>query len=188
MAIEPAAAAEEIVPSKLTKSRKKAPKGEIALGQARVVANIIDGFNHLRAAHRAQQQHDRRLPIEDMASASAAAAPPESSSAAAAPRGRAPSRTQSNSRNDRTPEYRTKGGQLGMMDKRGRSATRTPAQTRDETPEFPLEGTVLISDVVANKKAKRNPQDIMRKHYKENRSHFRAKKKVTLPISKRRPT
>ena len=155
------------------------------MGQARVVANIIDGFNHLRAAHRAQVQADRRLPIEDMASASAAAAPPESSSAAAAPRGRAPSRTQSNSRNDRTPEYRTKGGQLGMMDKRGRSATRTPAQTRDETPEYPLEGSVLISDV-ANKRAKRNLQEIMRKHYKENRGHFRAKKKVTLPISKRR--
>ena len=82
------------------------PKGEIALGQARVVANIIDGFNQLRAAHRAQQQHDRRLPIEDMASASAAAAPsvPESSSATAAasapkskstaPRGRARTRAQ----------------------------------------------------------------------------------------------
>ena len=128
----------------------------------------------MRAAHRAQQQHDRRLPIEDQA-------------AAAAPRGRAPSRTQSSSRDDRTPEYRTKGGQLVMTDKRGRSANRTPAQVRDETPEFPLEGTVLISDI-ANKKAKRNPQEIMRKHYRENRSHFRAKKKVTLPISKRRPT
>ena len=138
-----------------------------------MVANIIDGFNHLRAAHRAQQQHDRRLPIEDQASA------------AAAPRGRAPSRAQSSSRDDKTPEYRTKSGQLVMTDKRGRSATRTPAQVRDETPEFPLEGTVLISDI-ANKKAKRNPQEIMRKHYKENRSHFRAKKKVTLPISKRR--
>ena len=144
-----------------------------------MVANIIDGFNHLRAAHRAQVQADRRLPIEDMASASAAAAP----------RGRAPSRAQSSSRDDKTPEYRTKGGQLVMTDgsKRGRSSTRTPAQGRDETPEFPLEGTVLISDI-ANKKAKRNPQEIMRKHYKENRGHFRAKKKITLPISKRRPT
>ena len=56
------------------------------MGQARLVANLIDGFNQVCVAHRAQQQHDRRLPIEDMASASAAAAPPESSSAAAAPK------------------------------------------------------------------------------------------------------
>ena len=97
MAIEPAATpAEEVVPSKLTQSRKKAPKSEVGLAQARLVANLIDGFNQVRAAHRAQVQADRRLPIEDMASASAAAAPPESSSAAAAPkkstaqRGRSP--------------------------------------------------------------------------------------------------
>ena len=71
-----------------------------------MVANIVDGFNHLRAAHRAQQHHDRRLPIEDMGSASAAAAPPESYSAAAAaapkkstaPRGRARTRAQSSNK------------------------------------------------------------------------------------------
>ena len=126
----------------------------------------------------AQVQNDRRLSIEDQATA------------AAATRGRAPSRAQSNNlRDDRTPEYMTMGGQLVMTDgsKRGRSSTRTPAQGRDETPEFPIEGTVLISDI-ANKKAKRNPQESMRKHYKENRRHFRAKKRITLPISKRRPT
>ena len=178
MAIEPAATApprEGIVPSKLTKSKKNVPTTEAGLAQARLVANLIDEIQkQVRAAHRAQQQADRRLPIEDQA-------------ATVAPRGRAPSRAQSNSRDDKTPEYRTKGGQLVMTDKRGRSATRTPAQVRDETPEFPLEGTVLISDI-ANKKAKRNPQEIMRKHYKEKRGHFQAKKKITLPISKRRPT
>ena len=196
--------AEEIVPSKLTHSRKKAPTSEAGLAQARLVANLIDGFQQVRAAHRAQVQADRRLPIEDQASASAAAAPrvPESSSAsaaaapatpkgssssaakgksasAAAPRGRASSRT--------PPSKEDVAGQLTDVSKRGRSSTRTPAQGRNETPEFPLEGTVLISDI-ANKKAKRNPQEIMRKHYKENRGHFRAKKKITLPISKRRPT
>ena len=55
--------------------------------------------------------------------------------------------------------------------KRGRSATRTPAISgRDETPEFPLEGSMLISDIanIANKKAKRSgPQKLMRNHYRE---------------------
>ena len=169
------------------------------------MANLIDGFQQVRAAHRAQVQADRRLPIENQASASAAAAPrvPESSSAsaaaapaapkgssssaakgksasAAAPRGRASSRT--------PPNKEDVAGQLTDVSKRGRSSTRTPAQGRDDkTPEIPLEGTVLIS-VIANKKATQNPQEIMRKHYKENRGHFRAKKKITLPTSKRRPT
>ena len=50
------------------------------------MANLIDGFNQVRASHRAQQQHDRRLPIEDQASASVAAAPsvPDSNSASTA--------------------------------------------------------------------------------------------------------
>ena len=80
MAIEQPAAspAEEVVPSKLTQSRKKAPKSEVGLAQARLVANLIDGFNQVRAAHRAQVQADTRLPIEDQASASAAAAPESS--------------------------------------------------------------------------------------------------------------
>ena len=194
MAIEPAATAppaEDIVPSKLTKSREKVPKSEAGLVQARFVANLIDGFQQVRAAHRAQQQHDRRLPMEDQASAAAApdsssasaAAAPKSKSASAAPRGRASSRTPPS----RLPEQ--KAGQLIMTDvsKRGRSSTRTTAQGRDETPDVPLEGTVSISDI-ANKRAKRTPQEIMRNHYKENRRHFRTKKKITLPISKRRPT
>ena len=46
-AIQPASTAppaEELVPSKLTKSRKNVPKGEAGLAQARLVANLIDGF------------------------------------------------------------------------------------------------------------------------------------------------
>ena len=129
----------------------------------------------MRAAHRAQQQADRPLPIKDEPST-------------VVPRGRERSYAQSSSRDGKTPEYTTNGGQLVMTDggKRGRSSTLTPAQVRDETPEFPFEGTVLVSDVAGNKKATRNPQETMRKHYKENRGHFRAKKKITLPISKRR--
>ena len=43
MAIEPAAPpTEEVVPSKLTKSRKKVPKSEAGLAQARLVATLID--------------------------------------------------------------------------------------------------------------------------------------------------
>ena len=45
MAIEPAATApptEEVVPSKLTTSRKKVPKSEAGLAQARLVANLND--------------------------------------------------------------------------------------------------------------------------------------------------
>ena len=100
MAIEPAASP-EVVPSKLTQSRKKAPKNEAGLAQARLVANLIDGYQPVRAAHRAQQQADRRLPIEDQA-------------AVAAPRGRTPSRAQSsNLRDDKTPEYRAKGRAIG---------------------------------------------------------------------------
>ena len=125
------------MPSKLTKSRKKVPKGEAGLAQARLVAKLIDGFQQVRTAHRAQQQADRRLPIEDQA-------------AAAAPRGRAPSRAQSSSlRDDRAPEYRTKGGQLVMTDanKRGRSRDPGESRDRDATPEYPIEGTVLLSDI-----------------------------------------
>ena len=150
MAIEPAAPpAEEVVPSKLTKSRKKVPKSEAGLAQARLVANLIDGFQQVRAAHRAQQQADRRLPIEDQA-------------ATVAPRGRAPSRAQSSSRDDKTPEYRTKGGQLVMTDgsKRGRSRDPGESRDRDATPEYPVEGTVLLSDF--NKKARTTPQAILR--------------------------
>ena len=125
MAIEATAApTEEVVPSKLTQSRKKAPTSEVGLAQARLVANLIDGFNQVRAAHRAQVQADRRLPIEDMASASAAAAPsvPDSSSAAAAaapkkstptaPRGRARTRAQGNSsKGNKTKELNTTDGE-----------------------------------------------------------------------------
>ena len=99
MAIEPAATApatEEIVPSKLTTSRKKVPKSEAGLAQATLVANLIGGFREVRAAHRAEVQAGRRLPIEDQA-------------AATAPRGRAPSRAQSGARDGKTPEYTTKG-------------------------------------------------------------------------------
>ena len=148
-------------------SRKKAPKSEAGLAQARLVANLIDGFREVRNAHRAQQQADRRLAIGDQA-----------------PRGRTSTRIES--RRDDTSPRPEKSVQLPLTDKRGRSSSRTPAQTRDETPEFPLEGTVLVSDI-SNKKAKRNPQEIMRKHYQQNRRHFRPKKKITLPISKRRP-
>ena len=110
MAIQnaPAAAEEEIVPSKLKVSRKKAPKSEAGQAQARLVAGLIDGFREIRSAQRAQQQNDRRLAIEDQS--------------AAATRGRTSSRAQS-SRDDKTPEYTTKGGQLVMTDasKRGHS-------------------------------------------------------------------
>ena len=124
------------------------------------MANLIDGFREVRVAHRAQVQNDRRPPIEDQA-------------AAAAPRGRAPSRTQSSSRDDKTPEYRTKGGQLVMADasKRGRSRDPGESRDRDETPEYPIQGAVLISDI-SNKKAKRTPQDIMRAHHRQNRRHI----------------
>ena len=43
--------AEEIVPCKLTQSRKKAPKSEAGLAQARLVANLVDGFQQVREAH-----------------------------------------------------------------------------------------------------------------------------------------
>ena len=132
MAIQ--APAEEVVPSKLKTSRKKAPKSEAGLAQARLVANLIDGFREVRNAHRAQQQADRRLAIEDQA-----------------PRGRTTSRTQ-RIRDDQTPEYTTKGGQLVMNDasKRGRSRPKT----RDETPECPTGGTGLISDISNKKNSK----------------------------------
>ena len=106
MAIDnaPAAEAEEIVPSKLKTSRKKAPKSEAGLAQARLVANLIDGFREVRNAHREQLQNDRRLSIEDQA--------------AATTRGRAPTRSlpQSRAQSDKTPEYTSKGGQLVMTD------------------------------------------------------------------------
>ena len=173
MAIQNAPAAEEIVPSQLKVSRKKAPKSEAGQAQARMVAGLIDGFREIRDAQRAQQKNDRRLAIEDQS--------------AAAARGRTPSRARS-SRDDKTPEYTTKGGQLVMTDapKRGRSTSRSAPGGRDDaTPEYPIEGTVLISDI-ANKKAKRTPHEIMRKHHQQNPDHLRPRKKTTLPIMKRK--
>ena len=173
MAIQnaPAAEAEEIVPSKLKTSRKKAPKSEVGLAQARLVANLIDGFREARAAQREQMQNDRRLSIEDQAAA------------AAAPRGRPPtrSRPQSRAQSDKTPEYTSKDGQLVMTDasKRGRSRGQSEGRDRDVTPEYPLEGTVLLSE--GFKKAKRTPQEIMRTHLRKKKQHFRARKKPILP-------
>ena len=127
----------------------------------------------MRTAHRAQQQADRRLPIEDPA-------------AAAAPRGRAPSRAESNNlRDDRTPEYRTMGGQLVMKEKRGRSRDPGESRDRDATPEYPVEGTVLISDF--KKKARTTPQGIMRKLFKKIYKRLRPKRKPTLPTTRRPP-
>ena len=160
MAIQnaPAAEAEEIVPSKLKTSRKKAPKSEAGLAQARLVANLIDGFREARAAHREQVQNDRRLSIEDQA---------------AATRGRPPtrSRPQSRAQSDKTPEYTSKGGQLVMTDanKRGRSRGQSEGRDRGATPEYPTEGTVLLSE--GFKKAKRTPQEIMRTHLGK-KQHF----------------
>ena len=140
-----------------------------------MVANIIDGFNQLRAAHRAQQQHDRRLPIDDMASSSAAAAPsvPESSSAAAAasaptskstaPRGRARTRAQ---------------GSKGNKTKDTTDGERERSRDRDATPEFPRENTVLLSDF---KRATKTPQEIMRDHFKKNYEHLRPHPKTPIP-------
>ena len=166
MAIEnaPAAGAEEIVPSKLKTSRKKAPKSEAGLAQARLVANLIDGFREARAAHREQVQNDRRLSIEDQA---------------AATRGRPPTRSRAQSRDDKTPEYT--GGQLVMTDasKRGRSRSQSESRDRDVTPEYPIEGTVLLSE--GFKKAKRTPREIMRNHFGKNKHHLRTRKKPILP-------
>ena len=148
---------EEVVPSKLKMSRKKAPTSEAGLAQARLVANLIDGFREVRNAHRAQQQADRRLAIEDQA-----------------PRGRTSTCTESR-RGDTSPRPE-KSLQLPLADKRGRSSSRTPAQTRDGTPEFPVEGTETISDI-SNKKAKRTPQEIMRKHHQHKRDHLRPRQK-----------
>ena len=130
---------------------------------------MIDGFREVRAAHPAQVQNDRRLPIEDQA-------------AATAPSGRAPSRAQSSSRDDKTPEYTTKGGQLVMADagKRGSSRNQSESRDRDATPEYPLEGTVLLSDF--NKKARRTPQDIMRNQLKKNKHHLRPKRNPHSPL------
>ena len=147
MAIQnvPAAETEEIVPSKLKTSRKKAPKSEVGLAQARLVANLIDGFREVRNAHREQLQNDRRLSIEDQA--------------AATTRGRAPTRSlpQSRAHSDKTPEYTSKGGQLVMTDasKRGRSRGQSESRDRDATSEYPIEGTVLLSEGF-NKKAKKH--------------------------------
>ena len=107
-----AAEEEEVVPSKLKSSRKKAPKSEAGQAQARMVGALIDGFREIRDAQRAQQKHDRRLAIEDQS--------------AAAARGRTSTRARS-SRDDKTPEYTTKGGQLVMTDapKRGRQTSRS---------------------------------------------------------------
>ena len=143
MAIQnvPAAAeAEEIVPSKLKTSRKKqAPKSEAGLAQARLVANLIDGSREVRNAHREQLQNDRRLSMEDQAAATRGKAPTRS-----LPQSRAESRAQS----DKTPEYTSKGGQLVMTDasKRGRSRGQSEGRDRDATPEYPIEGTVLLSE------------------------------------------
>ena len=150
MAIQnvPAAEAEEIVPSNLKTSRKKAPKSEVGLAQARLVANLIDGFREARNAHREQLQNDRRLSIEDQAAATRGRAPTRS-----LPQSRAQSRAQS----DKTPEYTSKGGQLVMTDasKRGRSRGQSESRDRDATPEYPIEGTVLLSEGF-NKKAKKH--------------------------------
>ena len=150
---------EEVVPSKLKMSKKKAPKSEAGLARARLVANLIEGVREIRDAQRAQQKEDQRLAIEDQAA-------------------------RTSTRTETRPE---KSAQLSLTDKRGRSSSRTAARDRDGTPEYPLEGTVLVSDISNKKKAKRNPQEIMRKHYQQNRRHFTPKKKITLPISKRRP-
>ena len=155
MAIQ--APAEEVVPSKLNMSRKTAPKSEAGLAQARLVANLIDGFREVRNAHRAQQQADRRLAIEDQA-----------------PRGRTTSRTQS-IRDDQTPEYTTKGGQLVMTDASKRGRSRGEPKTRDSTPGYPTEGTELISDI-SNKNPKSTPQEIMRSHFQRNRRHMKPAK------------
>ena len=101
-----------------------------------------------------------------------------------AARGRTPTRTAS--RRDDTSARPEKSAQLSLTDKRGRSSSRTAARDRDETPEFPVEGTETISDI-SNKKAKRTPQEIMRKHHQQNRDHLRPRKKITLPIAKRKP-
>ena len=99
-----------------------------------------------------QVRNDRRLSIEDQA--------------AAATRGRAPtrSRPQSRAQSDKTPEYTNKGGQLVMTDasKRRRSRGQSEGRDRDATPEYPIEGTALLSE--GFKKAKRTPQEIMRNH------------------------
>ena len=147
---------EEVVPSKLKTSRKKAPKSEAGLAQARLVANLIDGVREIRDAQRAQQKVDQRLAIEDQAA-------------------------QASTRTETRPA-----AQLSLTDKRGRSSSRTATRDRDETPEFPVEGTETISDI-SNKKAKRTPQEIMRKHHQQNRDHLRPRKKITLPIAKRKP-
>ena len=122
------------------------------------MASLIDGFQQVRAAHRAQVQADRRLPIEDQASASAAAAPESSSAAAAAPapkkstptapRGRARTRAQ---------------GSMGNKTKDMTYGERERSRDRDATPEFPRENTVLLSDF---KRATKTPQKIMRDHFK----------------------
>ena len=135
---------------------KKIPKGEIALGQARVVANIIDGFNHLRAAHRAQVQADRRLPIEDMASASVVAAPPESSSAAAATAPKKSTAQRGRSRTRAQGSNKTKDTTDGERER---------SRDRDATPEYPRENTILLSDF---KGATKTPQEIIRDHFKKN--------------------
>ena len=46
---------------------------------------------------------------------------------------------------------------------RGRSRGQSEGRDRDATPEYPLEGTVLLSE--GFKKAKRTPQEIMRNHF-----------------------
>ena len=174
MAIQnaPAAEAEEIVPSKLNTSRKKAPKSEAGLAQARLVANLIDGFREARNAHREQLQNDRRLSIEDQA-------------AAAAPRGRAPtlSRAPSRAQSNQTPEYTTKGGQLVMTDtsKRGHPRGQSEGRDRDATPEYPIEGTVLLSE--GFKKAKRTPQASVRTHVgKTNTIYERGRSPSFQPV------
>ena len=58
--------------------------------------------------------------------------------------------------------------------KRGRS--REP-KTRDSAPEYPIEGTQLISDI-ANKKPKRTPQEIMRAHFQTKSAPYDTNKKA----------
>ena len=177
MAIQnvPAAEAEEIAPSKLKTSRKKqAPKSEAGLAQARLVANLIDGSREVRNAHREQLQNDRRLSMEDQAAATRGKAPTRS-----LPQSRAESRAQS----DKTPEYTSKGGQLVMTDasKRGRSRGQSEGRDRDATPEYPIEGTVLLSE--GFKKAKRTPQEIVRNHFgKTNTIYERGRSPSFQPV------
>ena len=68
-----------------------------------------------------------------------------------------------------------------MTDANKRGRSREP-KTRDSTPEYPIEGTQLISDI-ANKKPKRTPQEIMRAHFQKQK-----KRRHMKPTKKANPT